>query len=56
MNVETRVDNDNHFDLFFAKKRLQTIIVFRKQLCDYRDNRYFAQNYILAIIASQLSL
>ncbi len=40
----TRVDNDNHFASFFATKLLQTIIVFRKKWCDYRDNHYFAKN------------
>jgi hypothetical protein len=27
-----RVDNDNHFASFFAKKWLQTIIVFREKM------------------------
>jgi hypothetical protein len=30
--VGTRVDNDNHFASFFAKKGLQTMIVFREKI------------------------
>ncbi len=30
--AETRVDNDNHFVSFFAKKGLQMIIVFREKM------------------------
>jgi hypothetical protein len=29
---ETRVDNDNHFISFFAKKWLQTMIVLREKM------------------------
>jgi hypothetical protein len=29
---KTRVDNDNHFASFFAEKRPQTIIIFRKKI------------------------
>ncbi len=51
-----RVDNDNHFASFFAKKWLQTIIVFREKWREYRDNRYFVKNKKLAIIAKLLLL
>ncbi len=51
LRVEDRVDNDNHFASFFAKKLLQTMIVFREKMTrsllfreklkisDNRDNR-----------------
>jgi hypothetical protein len=54
-----RVDNDNLFDSFFAKKGSKQSAFFARKLCDYCDNRYFAKNYILAInaiIAKLLSL
>ncbi len=51
-----RVDNDNHFASFFAKKKALNDNNFSRKKCDYRDNHYFAKNKILAIIAKQLSL
>ncbi len=32
VSLTIRVDNDNHFASFFAKKGLQTIIVFREKM------------------------
>jgi hypothetical protein len=37
-----RLDNNNHFTSFLAKKRLHMTIVLTKKLCDYRSsNCYF---------------
>jgi hypothetical protein len=54
--VAARVDNDNHFAPFFAKKGLEKIIAFREKNYVIIAIIIIVRNSILAIIAERLSV